>query len=161
MSVNESPDDGGITQAAVRAALPPWINALRSLVGATVGGAGGFALTESPRAFVEFIVLDLLQGSLTGLAGEVGAVLADAGTTLGVSIVGPLDAALGPAADLIGGSVLGLILSIVEIGESIAASAGPLAPLIILATYATVLLVFGGLAVAIWRGYLLIRSAVV
>jgi hypothetical protein len=161
MSVNESPDDGGITQAAVRAALPPWINALRSLLGATVGGAGGYALTESPRAFVEFIVLDLLQGSLTDLAGEVGAILAESGKILGVSIVEPLDAALGPAADLVGGSILGLIFSIVEIGESIAASAGPLAPIIVLATYALVLLVIGGLAVAIWRGYLLVRSAII
>jgi hypothetical protein len=140
--------------------LPDWIKDLRTLT-TGLGTAGGYAITESPQAFVEYLILDLIQQSALGLAGEVGSILAEAGTILGISIVEPLDAALGPAANLVGGAILGLIFSIVEIGESIAASAGPLAPIIVLATYAAVLLIIGGLAVALWRGYLLIRSSIV
>jgi hypothetical protein len=150
-----------ISETAISAALPGWITNLRTLVGLAVGPSGAFALTESPRAFVEYIVLDLLQQSLTGLGGEVGSILAESGAILGVSIVEPLDAALGPAADLIGGSILSLIYLVVDVGETLATLAGPLSPLVILATYAAVLLIMGTLAVAIWRAYLLIRSAIV
>lgn len=139
--------------------LPDWITDLRTLT-TGLGTAGGYALTESPQAFVEFLILDLLQSTLISLGGEIGAVLAESGRILGISIVRPLDAAVGPAADLIGGSILSLIFGIVSAGESLAASAGPAAPIIILGTYTIVLAVIGGLIVAIWRGYLLIRSAV-
>lgn len=160
MSVNAPSPGGDDIDIDIGSLLPDWVTDLRTLT-TGLGSAGGYALTESPRAFVEFLVLDLLQGTILSLGGQIGSTLAEAGQILGISIVRPLDAAFGPAADLIGGSILSLIFGIVSVGESIAASAGPLAPVIILLSYLAVVAVIGGIAVGIWRGYLLARSAIV
>lgn len=143
--VNDSDSDG------------PDLGPLAALIGVS---AGGFSLVENPIGFVQYLVLDLVQQTALDVSGAIGARLIELNDILLDSTVGVLGTAVGDSISFVAESIIGLIDAIGDIANSLAAGAGPLGIIVIPLVWAGAILGVSALLLAVWRGYLLVRSAI-
>jgi hypothetical protein len=123
--------------------------------------AGGYTLLDDPIAFIEFVVLDLLQQTALDVSSEIGARLIQINDILLDSTVGVLGSVVGDSIGFVGDSILDLIDLIDGIAQSLAAGAGPLGIILIPLVWAGAILSIGATLVGIWGLYLTVRSAIV
>lgn len=141
----------------------PGITELRdALSGILTASTLGYRLTSNPQGFILAAVYDALVGAAERTAAEIAAII------LGIWRIG-LDATVGTiggvardAGSALGSAIVGgLVGGINDIAVGLAASAGPLGIVVIPIVWAASLVLSVGVIYGIWRGYLLIRSAIV